>query len=162
MEHRIETIDGKKLVGKRIKMSLAANRTGELWRSFMMDRSSITGTVGTSLYSMQIYPPSYFQQFNPQNEFEKWAAIEVTGTENVPEGFESVTLPAGLYAVFLHKGSADTGAKTFQYIFGTWLPASGYVTDNRPHFELLGAKYKNNDPASEEEFWIPVKLALNK
>jgi len=29
--------------------------------------------------------------------------------------------------------------------------------DNRPHFEVLGEKYKNGDPESEEEIWIPVK-----
>jgi AraC family transcriptional regulator len=157
MEHRIETIGEKKLTGKRIKMSLTENRTGELWRSFMLERNNIAGTVGTDLYSMQIYPASYFQHFNPQNEFEKWAAIEVTGSEAVPAGFESIILPAGLYAVFPHKGSGDTGAETFRYIFGTWLPSSDYVPDDRPHFELLGAKYKNNDPDSEEEFWIPVR-----
>lgn len=39
------------------------------------------------------------------------------------------------------------------YIFATWLPSSAYVLDNRPHFEVLGAKYKSNDPGSEEEIW---------
>jgi AraC family transcriptional regulator len=57
----------------------------------------------------------------------------------------------------LHKGAASTGQKIFQYIFETWLPNSGYLLDNRPHFEILGAKYKNEDPDSEEELWIPIK-----
>lgn len=29
-----------------------------------------------------------------------------------------------------------------------WLPNSDYLLDDRPHFELLGDKYKNNDPNS--------------
>jgi AraC family transcriptional regulator len=29
--------------------------------------------------------------------------------------------------------------------------------DNRPHFEILGEKYKQGSPDSEEEIWIPVK-----
>jgi AraC family transcriptional regulator len=66
-------------------------------------------------------------------------------------------LPAGLYAVFLHRGPASEGQRTFQYIMGTWLPASGYELDSRPHFELLGEKYKNDLPDSEEEIWIPIK-----
>jgi AraC family transcriptional regulator len=66
-------------------------------------------------------------------------------------------LKDGLYAVFLHKGAASTGGKTFKYIFETWLPNSCYLLDNRPHFEILGAKYKNDDPGSEEEVWIPIK-----
>ena len=48
--------------------------------------------------------------------------------------------------------------RIFQYIFGTWLPTSIYTIDNLPHFEILGKKYKNNDPTSEEEIWIPIKL----
>jgi AraC family transcriptional regulator len=27
----------------------------------------------------------------------------------------------------------------------------------RPHMELLGEKYRNNDPHSEEEIWIPIE-----
>ncbi|MDP5096829.1 MAG: GyrI-like domain-containing protein [Flavobacterium sp.] len=37
------------------------------------------------------------------------------------------------------------------------MPNSEYQLDNRPHFEILGAKYKNNAPDSEEEIWIPIK-----
>ena len=32
-----------------------------------------------------------------------------------------------------------------------------YTLDDRPHFEILGEKYKNQDPDSEEELWIPIK-----
>lgn len=28
------------------------------------------------------------------------------------------------------------------------------------HFEILGEKYKNNDPLSEEDIWIPIKRRL--
>jgi AraC family transcriptional regulator len=37
------------------------------------------------------------------------------------------------------------------------LPNSAYELDDREHFELLGEKYKNNDPNSEEEIWIPIR-----
>jgi len=157
MEPRFETIEEKKLVGKRLRMSLSANRTVELWRSFMPRRKEIENAGSALLYSMQIYDPAYFTRFSPATEFEKWAAIEVRDFDHVPEGMETITLPAGLYAVFLHKGPAGEGARTFQYIFGTWLPGSGYELDQRPHFELLGEKYKNDSPDSEEEIWIPVK-----
>ena len=71
---------------------------------------------------------------------------------------ETFTLIGGLYVVFLYQGIASAGAKTFQYILGTWLPNSEYTLDNRPHFEILGEKYKNEDPSSEEEIWIPIKF----
>ena len=112
----------------------------------------------SELFSMQVYDPSLdFKDFNDDTTFEKWAAIEISDFNMIPAEMETYTLPGGLYAVFIHKGAAATGSKTFQYIFETWLPGSPYALDNRPHFEILGARYKNDDPNSEEEVWIPIK-----
>jgi len=158
MQPGIETIEKKYLVGIRIRMSLSDNKTYELWHSFMSRRKEIKNTIGSDLYSMQVYDPMYFINFNPDREFEKWAAIEVRDFDAVPAGMEPTTLTGGLYAVFLHKGAASKGPDTFKHIFGMWLPNSGYTLDNRPHFEILGKKYKNEDPNSEEEIWIPIKL----
>lgn len=157
MEPIFKTTTGIKLVGKRIVTSLVQNRTAELWRSFMPHRKSISNTVDTLLYSVQLYGSDYFTNYNPGAEFEKWAAIEVTGFDDLPDGMEALTIPEGLYAVFIHKGPAAEGPKTFQYIFTQWLPQSGYVVDNRPHFEVMGEKYKADSPDSEEELWVPVK-----
>ena len=84
-------------------------------------------------------------------------SIEVSDINAIPDDMESYTLTGGLYAVFTHKGAAATGPETFRYIFGTWLPASEYGLDNRAHFEILGDKYRNDDPDSEEEIWIPIR-----
>ena len=138
-------------------MSFSNNKTIELWRSFMPGRKEIKNNIGTELYSVQVYDYLYFNNFNPDKEFEKWASIEVTDFVTVPGEMEAFTLTGGLYAVFKHKGAASTGPKTFQYIFGTWLPNSEYALDDRPHFEILGEKYMNEDPNSEEEIWIPIK-----
>jgi AraC family transcriptional regulator len=158
MEPRIDTIGEKKLLGKRMTMSLSNNKTRELWQSFMSRRKEIKNAIGTDLYSMQILDSAYFSNFNPGKEFEKWAVTEVASFDDVPADMETFTLPSGLYAVFLHIGPASSGPQVFQYIFGTWLPRSEYTLDNRPHFEILGEKYKNDDSNSEEEIWIPVKL----
>lgn len=158
MEPRIEISSVKKLIGKRIRMSFSDNRTFELWKSFMPHKKEITNYKTTDLFSLQIYDKHFdFKNFNQEAEFEKWAAMEVTDFNTIPVGMESYTLTGGLYAVFIHKGAASTGPKTFRYIFGTWLPNSDYTLDNRPHFEILGQKYIHEDPDSEEEVWIPVK-----
>ncbi len=153
---RIENLGEKKLVGNHISMSLAQNKTAELWQRFMPKVKEIANSVSNDLMSMQVYPETYFKAFNPQNEFEKWAVIEVSKFEDTPIDMETFILPAGLYAVFDYKGSSNDPS-IFQYIFGSWLPSSEYTLDQRPHFELLGDKYKNNDPSSEEEIWIPIK-----
>jgi AraC family transcriptional regulator len=156
---RTETLQEKKLIGKRLKTSLSDDKTVILWQSFMPRRREIYNAVSANIYAMQVYDtPQYFDHFDPTTLFEKWATVEVTDFDSVPEGMETFTLPSGLYAVFLHKGTVAMAYLTFGYIFGTWLPQSAYALDDRPHFEILGEKYKNNDPNSEEEVWIPIKV----
>ncbi len=157
MEHRIEILTEKKLTGQRIIMSFANNKTYELWHGFMPRRKEIKNNIGTNLYSLQIYAPLFFDNFNPHKEFEKWAAVEVTDYNVIPPEMHTLTLPGGLYVVFNYIGAASEAAPAFQFILGTWLPNSEYILDNRPHFEILGEKYKNEDPASEEEIWIPIR-----
>lgn len=158
MTPRIETLTEKKLIGHRMTMSFADNKTRELWSGFMPRRRAIANSIGADLYSLQLYSLGFdFNAFDPETLFEKWAAVEVTDFNTVPEGMETLTIPGGLYAVFLHQGPASMGPRTFQYIFGTWLPDSDYVLDPRPHFEVLGEKYKHEAPDSEEEIWIPVR-----
>ena len=153
---RIETIPSKILIGKRLTMSFAHNRTFELFSSFMPRRKEIENRVGEDIYCVQQYPPiQSYNDFKPDLEFEKWAAVEVFSTDNIPEGMERHQLTGGLYAVFLHQGPT-TDLSTFEFAFKTWLPNSNYILDQREHFEILGSKYKNNSPHSEEEIWIPV------
>ncbi|PBQ33475.1 GyrI-like domain-containing protein [Sphingobacteriaceae bacterium] len=152
----ITTLQSKKLIGMQRSMSFAGNTTPQLWGSFMPRKEEIQNVVGSHLYSVQSYGADFFKYFDPKKEFTKWAALEVSNDQQVPKGMESFILPEGLYAVFHYKG-LNTDPSIFQYILGTWLPQSEYLLDSRPHFEVLGAKYKNNDPASEEEIWIPIR-----
>ncbi len=156
MKPNIEMLPEKKLIGQKLKMSLKSNTTHELWKSFMPRRHEIKNALGSELYSLQVYSPDYFSNFNLAHEFEKWAAIQVSSFDSTPDGMETMILTGGLYAIFYYKG-LSTDTKIFENIFKTWLPKSNYVLDQRPHFEVLGEKYKNNDANSEEEIWIPIR-----
>ena len=137
-------------------MSLVNNLTGHLWGQFGPLIKTIKNRVNGDKISMQIYPLNYYTQLSPTTEFEKWATVEVRSFEDKPEGLETFELQGGLYAVFDYKGSS-ADARIFQYIFSEWIPKSGYAVDDRPHFEVLGSKNKNNNPKSEEEIWVPVR-----
>ena len=87
MQPRIETLKAKRLIGKRIRMSFSNNRTLELWRSFMPRRNEIKNCTGPDLYSIEIYEPDFFNNFNPEKEFEKWvngAAYNPPGSSTNP------------------------------------------------------------------------------
>jgi AraC family transcriptional regulator len=157
-EPEIKLLHEKKLVGKRLQMSFLKNKTFELWSSFMPRRNGILNRIGTAYFSLEVYPCTFFTEFNPAVEFEKWATVEVEDFGLIPDGMEPITLPAGLYAIFIHHGPASEGQKSYEYIFREWLPSSAYLLDSRPHAAVMGDKYKKDDPDSEEELWIPVKL----
>jgi len=157
MTPRIKTIAEKKLVGKSLPMSLAENKTFKLFSDFMPRRKEIANAVSADIFDLIVYPKTYFKTFNPSTNFTKWALIEVSDFVNIPNEMELFILKSGLYAVFDYKG-LSTDKSIFNYIFETWLPKSNYLIDDRPHFDILGEKYKNNDPNSESEIWIPIKL----
>lgn len=150
----ITTAAEKKLIGKQVIMSLAENNTPTLWRSFLPSRKEIKNTISSEMISMSVYSePLRLGDFH--QKFSKWAAVEVSDFDNIPNEMETFVLKSGLYAVFHYQG-LNTDNSIFVYIFGTWLPNSTYDLDTRPHFEVLGEKYKNGDPNSEEDIWIPI------
>jgi AraC family transcriptional regulator len=154
----IKTIGAKKLVGQKARMSVINDKTGELWRSFMPRRGEIHQVANNFLYSVQVFDSEeYFNQFLPEAEFDKWAAVEVFGFADIPVGMEVLEIPEENYAVFNYKGPASAALPFFQYIFQEWIPKSEYAVDNRSHFALMGEKYRGNSPDSEEEIWVPVR-----
>lgn len=155
MQPRITLLNDKKLVGIKAAMSISADATPQLWKAFRSRSTKVPYRSSAEFISLQEYPTDYFKNFNPNTEFVKWACIEVVDFEAIPHGMQNFILTGGTYAVFDYKGgSADR--RIFQYIYGDWLPGSGYALDCRPHFEVLGATYKTNDPNAEEEIWIPI------
>jgi len=157
MEADIRELPEKKLLGKPMEMSVVANQTTLLWRSFIPRLGEIQSVVSKDLWAVQEYPCNYFDAFDPSTKFMKWAAVEVGAVNTIPDGMKLLEVPAGLYAVFLYKGYSGN-REIFHYIYGEWLPASGYFLDDRPHFEILGEKFKRDDPTSEEEIWIPIRM----
>src|SRR5689334_16315064 len=99
----ITTLAEKKLIGKQVTMSLAENNTPALWRSFLPSRKEIKNTISNEMISMSVYSeplrPGDFHQ-----KFSKWAAVEVSDFDNVPDEMETFTLKSGLYAVFHYQG----------------------------------------------------------
>jgi AraC family transcriptional regulator len=157
MEPQIELLKEKKVVGCNIKMSLTKNRTFELWHHFMPLRKDIKNVINNNLISLRVCQTPLITPTDFQEEFKKWATVEVSQFDAIPKHMQSLTIEEGLYAKFDYKG-LNTDTSIFDYIYSKWIPNSMYNLDHRPHFEVLTEKYKNNDSNSEEEIWIPIKL----
>lgn len=154
MQPQIKTFPTTKFIGKNLSFTYANYPAFELWSIFMAHKKEILNTIGTDLYNIQINPENF--DFNHNTPFIKWAAVEVSNFDFVPDGMETLEIPEGLYAVFNYKGDKSNAAAFFKAIYTRWLPASEYELGNHPQFEILGEKYKYNDPNSEEEIWIPI------
>lgn len=84
------------------------------------------------------------------------AGAEVKSLDKVPEGMMALTIPAGRYAVFTHKGSLEKLDFTMKYIFGSWLPKSGEKLRDAPDLEIYDKRFKPNSEDSELDIYIPV------
>ena len=157
-EPRIEKITPLFLIGMHCAMSIAENKTRELWKGFMPHKKKIENHVPDQHYSVEIYPRGYFDRFDPQRPFTKWAAVAAKPGSNPPESMESLNIPGGLYAVFRYKGRPEEVSSFYRYIFTEWLFQNSYKLDHRPHFSLMGKEYRNGDPHSEEDIYIPVVM----
>lgn len=159
MQPRLKTLPETTLAGQRQRLSVLADTTAALWRSFGQRLRARPFVRSSERYSVQVYDSTYFRAFRPEAVFEKWAAVAVAHAAAVPADLELLALPDGLYAVFDYRGPASAGPAVFRYIILDWLPASEYELDDHPHFEVLSEHYRPDDPAAEEQIWIPVKPA---
>ncbi len=80
--------------------------------------------------------------------------------ENTPIEGEvgKMTIPSGKYAIGQFEISSNEFEDAWNYMFGDWLPSSGYQADDNPCFEL----YKNNpdnhpQKKSLVDIYLPVR-----
>ena len=155
MNPTIKQTDEIKVIGLSTKTKL--NESQDilgLWKQFMPRKHELKHIVSEEFIAIQIF--NLQESGEPETEFDIWACVEVANFNAVPQSMKSFSIPSGTYAIFLHKGM-DAGL-TYQKIMTQWLPNSGYKIDNRPHFQIMGANYKNGSPDSEEDFYVPIQL----
>ena len=151
MTPTIIVIEEKTLIGMKLEMSLVENKTMELFQTFMPRKKELNDINGNIIFDLKEYPENYFTEFNPKTSFIKWAAVEVKSGETNPEGMETIQLYSGKYAKFVVEGSIHDNSP-FEYIYGTWLPSSGFELDKRPHFDTM-----NTEEKDRQDIWIPIK-----
>ena len=159
MNPKLITIPEKKVVGMRSTMHHSEyENIVALWRRFMPQKQKLKTTISEELIAMQIF--SLQKDGQPKEEFQIWACTEVSNFNEIPDRMESFTLPKGEYAVFLQKGLDASGL--YEQIMTEWLPTSGYEIDDRPHFQVMGEKYNNGSPDSEEDFYVPIRSIMKQ
>ncbi len=139
-----------------------SNQYGEiagLWDQFLPRMAEIKNAVrdGAAYGVMDNYekpPDSIAGGDTLMGEFDYLAGIEVTGSEDIPEGMEYWEIPEQTYAVFTFPFSKLI--EVYNYALKIWLPKSGYEYTDGPEFEYYPPDFGRVED-SEMKYYIPVR-----
>jgi len=94
---------------------------------------------------------------NKAYEFKYLAGVEVTAVDAVPEGMTVWEIPKQEYAIFPHCGDVEKMGETYQAIYASWLPESGYEAVLAHDFELYNEEFKPGQADSKCYIYVPVR-----
>ncbi|MCB5246429.1 MAG: GyrI-like domain-containing protein [Candidatus Cloacimonetes bacterium] len=155
MEPRMVSREAFTVVGLKCRSSIQNNVIPQLWDDFNKVCASIPHTV-TDLTTYGVC--FYGDGDDPAGDvFSYLAGVEVANADDIPAGMEAISIPAGDYAVFEHRGPLDKLPGTYQKIMAQWLPGSAYERVGTLDFELYDWRFRWGQPDSLLEIWIPVR-----
>jgi AraC family transcriptional regulator len=88
--------------------------------------------------------------------FDYLAGVEVANTAALPPGVDTVTLVAGDYAVFEHRGHIADFQKTIHAIWTQQVPQRQIRLAQAPNFELYDARFDPKTGLGTVEIWLPL------
>ncbi|MDR2946021.1 MAG: GyrI-like domain-containing protein [Candidatus Adiutrix sp.] len=141
----------KRLIGMKIKSAMAAASADcpALWDAFgpRMGElaASVSGPAGSFGVSVMLNA----------EDFDYWAAMEVTASAPAPQGMAAMELRAGLYAKVAVPNLEKLG-EAFTYLYGAWgQEQADYVCDETaPCYEWYPANWQ---PSEAFEIFAAVK-----
>jgi len=92
-----------------------------------------------------------------QDYFHYYAAIEVESGTMPLQGMELIKIEKQKYAVFTHRTGIKNLDHTNQYIWGTWLPQSGYELAPAADLEVYPGDFQPPQRDVPIEIWVPLK-----
>jgi AraC family transcriptional regulator len=162
MQPTIITIEEKKVagLGARFISILSPDNNNwavipKLWHEFTKRKDEISGRLSQADIGL-CEPVSPDKRTHPDECF-YLACTEVSNFDDIPEGMMSMSIPAGRYAVFVHKGNLDELGHTYRYIYGSWLHASKEELRDAPDFECYSERFKDGSEDSELDIYIPIR-----
>ena len=153
-EVTIKTIDDIELI--TLPHRGAYNTIGQTFEKLSL-KAGTAGLLGPDSRMFAIY---YDDPETVAEENLRSAAAFTTTNAVRPTGgaFEPVTITGGRHAVLVHKGPYSDLAKSYQWLFGTWLPDSGEEAGDRPCFETyLNDPGQTAPPDLLTEIHLPLR-----
>ncbi|MCB2209343.1 MerR family transcriptional regulator [bacterium] len=156
MEPKIVEKEGFTLVGIRYFGKNENQEISELWTRVNHLADKMNG-VPNAVDDAAIGLCTVLDDVPEDEGFEYVAGFPVSEAKDVPDGFVVRKVPPHTYAVFAHKGDIQGLEKTYEYIYETWLPQSGYELAEKIDFEYYGKDFKDFAPDSVFYIYLPIK-----
>ena len=152
MEPKIKELEGFKIVGLRYFGDNKKQEIGQLWGEFNRKCDKIKHIKENApAIGLCIMLPGEMEKF------EYVAGMMVDSTDDINPEFVAREVPPSKYAVFTHKGLLFNLGETYNYIFTEWVKNCGYEINTMLNFEWYDDRFKDNDPASEFDIYVPIK-----
>jgi AraC family transcriptional regulator len=129
------------------------NELTSLWNDFTNRLDEIKNNINPHI---QLGFFDFSSKPNSKNTFSYIACAEVENLNNIPQGMLGKTIWANKYAVFYHPDMIEPIGKTYEYIYGTWLPNSDYEHGKAADFEMY-KKSKDNSHIENIYIYVPIK-----
>ncbi|MDD4409297.1 MAG: GyrI-like domain-containing protein [Candidatus Pacebacteria bacterium] len=140
-------------IGKDTSINICSSDCPSIWKDFMAEYPKIKEIKNPEkMYGISIMKDS------SDCSFRYIAAVEVEDIDEAGD-FEGVSIPAGNYYVFTHKGGIDTLPLTYSSIMEE-IKSSG-MTQDYYWIEAYDERYQSNSSESEFDILVPV-LSIEK
>ena len=120
-----------------------------LWQRLNTHFGHVPGQIGREAFGLCWTPAEGRTRY--------LAAVRVASADDLPAGFETLSIPAQTYAVFPHADHVNGIPATIDAAFRTWLPVSGRKLGAFPDvFELYGEDFDPQSGRGKVEIWLPL------
>ena len=155
IRHRLEQKPAFKVTGVKTWISGQHNEEfADFWQTCIDDGTceklkNISSEPAENVTHSRIMGISWVENDPDNRAFDFYIAAET----DAANGFESFQIDGGEWAIFEGDGN-DTMAliRAEMEAFMQWLPASGYIHDNRPEIEVYP-----DGTGVYVEFWLPIR-----
>lgn len=160
MNYRIEQKGAFSIVGimKRVPIIFEGKNPEitEMWKSLTPQKMEQLKKLSNLEPKGIIQASTNFTEGRMEEKGELDQYIGVATTQDSPEDFATLEVPALTWAVFESTGTfPDTLQDTWGRIYSEWLPASDYQVTEGP--EILSIKTKDlTSPTVKSEIWLPI------
>lgn len=155
-EDRIENLQAKKVVYKRIKADYYSNEIDKVWDNLLQEMKSKIDVDKAESFGIIWDEPLLSEQIT----FDYDACLVIENDINIQDKkFKIKTIPNQKYAVFTHFGSYKSIGSMYDKIFNNWIFNTKNEVSEMPFLEFYRKheSHTTNKNEYETEIYVPLK-----